>query len=184
MLTINDFACMQRILGKKAGENTRKLAYQEPPAQSPIECPECASQRVWKDGVRQTKHGDVQRYLCRCCGLRFSKPEQKRIVKFKVEKNIVFQSAEKLNSRSDFTQISVGHSDFAVKKALNDPSFSTREDVGSDVDSCESTTGKDINAFSLTVANAKVCDHRQSRSKKLGQSGSPTKTDCGGHKAI
>jgi len=36
-------------------------------------CPEYTSQRVWKDGVRYTRHGDVQRYLCRNCGYRFSK---------------------------------------------------------------------------------------------------------------
>ena len=35
-------------------------------------CPECTSQRLYKDGVRQTNSGDVQRYLCRECGHRFS----------------------------------------------------------------------------------------------------------------
>lgn len=37
-----------------------------------VQCPECASLRVWKDGVRQTIYGDVQRFLCRDCGFRFS----------------------------------------------------------------------------------------------------------------
>jgi len=37
-----------------------------------VQCPECTSQRLWKDGVRKTLQGDVQRYLCRDCGLRFS----------------------------------------------------------------------------------------------------------------
>lgn len=36
------------------------------------QCPECTSQRLYKDGVRQTNSGDVQRYLCRDCGYRFS----------------------------------------------------------------------------------------------------------------
>jgi integrase len=35
-------------------------------------CPECTSQRIWKDGIRNTVYGDVQRYLCRDCGYRFS----------------------------------------------------------------------------------------------------------------
>ena len=35
-------------------------------------CPECASQRVWRDGTRPTRYGDAQRYLCRSCGYRFS----------------------------------------------------------------------------------------------------------------
>ena len=37
-----------------------------------VQCPECTSQRLWKDGIRKTLQGDVQRYLCRDCGLRFS----------------------------------------------------------------------------------------------------------------
>lgn len=35
-------------------------------------CPECGSPRVWKDGIRETDVGRVQRYLCRDCGYRFS----------------------------------------------------------------------------------------------------------------
>ena len=35
-------------------------------------CPQCASQCYWKAGLRLTKHGDVQRYVCRECGHRFS----------------------------------------------------------------------------------------------------------------
>lgn len=35
-------------------------------------CPECSSTQVWKDGLRKTIHGDIQRYLCRNCGFRFS----------------------------------------------------------------------------------------------------------------
>jgi len=37
-----------------------------------IKCPSCNSQRIWKDGIRQTSKGEVQRYICRECGLRFS----------------------------------------------------------------------------------------------------------------
>ena len=35
-------------------------------------CPSCHSQLTWKDGVRRTNYGAVQRYLCRECGFRFS----------------------------------------------------------------------------------------------------------------
>ena len=37
-----------------------------------LQCPECTSQKLYKDGVRPTNSGDVQRYLCRECGYRFS----------------------------------------------------------------------------------------------------------------
>jgi len=35
-------------------------------------CPECNGSKVWKDGLRKTGKGYVQRYICRSCGLRFS----------------------------------------------------------------------------------------------------------------
>ena len=36
------------------------------------QCPQCSSQKTWKDGIRKTDFGDIQRYLCRECGSRFS----------------------------------------------------------------------------------------------------------------
>ncbi|MDH5690094.1 MAG: hypothetical protein OEY81_01520 [Candidatus Bathyarchaeota archaeon] len=41
-------------------------------AKSEVKCPECGSQRVWKDGIRYIRFGEVQRYLCRDCYYRFS----------------------------------------------------------------------------------------------------------------
>jgi transposase-like protein len=34
--------------------------------------PHCGSQKYFKDAVRQTGIGKIQRYLCRECGCRFS----------------------------------------------------------------------------------------------------------------
>jgi len=42
------------------------------PAMSTVECPSCRNERIWKDGIRHTRNGGVQRYLCRECGYRFS----------------------------------------------------------------------------------------------------------------
>jgi len=40
------------ILDKKAGsKNTGKSAEPKRPAQPPIKCPECGSQKIWKDGL-------------------------------------------------------------------------------------------------------------------------------------
>jgi len=36
------------------------------------ECPNCHSIKNWKDGVRETSFGSVQRFVCRECGSRFS----------------------------------------------------------------------------------------------------------------
>ena len=35
-------------------------------------CPECRSSRIWKDGLRYARNGEIQRYVCRECGHRFS----------------------------------------------------------------------------------------------------------------
>ena len=35
-------------------------------------CPECGSQRTWKDGLRYVQGTSVQRFICRSCGYRFS----------------------------------------------------------------------------------------------------------------
>ena len=42
-------------------------------------CPECRSSRVWKDGIRQTRYGEIQRYVCRSCGYRFSERKVKNL---------------------------------------------------------------------------------------------------------
>ena len=35
-------------------------------------CPECSSSKTWRDGLRYVQGTQVQRYLCRVCGYRFS----------------------------------------------------------------------------------------------------------------
>jgi len=47
---------------------------QQLPNQPQLRCPECGAgaARLYKDGLRRTVYGDVQRYLCRDCGYRFS----------------------------------------------------------------------------------------------------------------
>lgn len=35
-------------------------------------CPQCSSRLLFKDGLRYTSEGSVQRFLCRECGYRFS----------------------------------------------------------------------------------------------------------------
>lgn len=36
------------------------------------ECPECHSNRIWKAGMRETRSGSKQRFICRNCWQRFS----------------------------------------------------------------------------------------------------------------
>ena len=37
-----------------------------------VKCPQCRSMKNWKDGIRYTPTGEIQRYLCRDCYFRFS----------------------------------------------------------------------------------------------------------------
>ena len=42
-------------------------------------CPTCGSTRIWRDGLRKTGSGNVQRYLCRNCYHRFSDTNHKNL---------------------------------------------------------------------------------------------------------
>ena len=57
---------------------TAKAAHTRAGSKQPVKCPECTSQRVYHDGIRHTNNGDVQRYLCKDCGYRFSNPSSTR----------------------------------------------------------------------------------------------------------
>jgi hypothetical protein len=37
-----------------------------------IRCPQCGCSKIFKDGIRRTNYGDVQRYICRYCAYRFT----------------------------------------------------------------------------------------------------------------
>lgn len=53
-------------------QHDRRIQRQPMTMKQPPACPECGSTRVWRDALRKTGQGPVQRYLCRDCGSRFS----------------------------------------------------------------------------------------------------------------
>jgi integrase len=60
------------IFGKEAGTKLGKSPSEEDAGASPL-CPQCKSQRVWRDAKRQNSFGyEIQRWYCRDCGRRFS----------------------------------------------------------------------------------------------------------------
>lgn len=69
-----------------------------------MNCPECGSDRLYKDGLRYTNEGQIQRYLCRECGYRFSENSYKecqtnsnrQICVLKKAKNLEPQAKAKL----------------------------------------------------------------------------------------
>jgi integrase/recombinase XerD len=68
--------CTKRL--NATGKSVQYEQAAQPPKQP--HCPECQSIMVYKDGWRQTTEGQVQRFICRHCGHRFSekKPLQKQ----------------------------------------------------------------------------------------------------------
>jgi hypothetical protein len=101
----------------------------------------------------RAENSQLQRCLLRGCFRKFSGCKQEHVIKLKINENVIFQSAEKFDSGSDFAKISISYCYLAAKKFLNDPSFPIREYVCSQAHSHESTIGKDINAFASTIVN-------------------------------
>ncbi len=106
-----------------------------------VKCPECGSQRTWKDGKRYVKGGEIQRYLCRSCGYRFSQP--------KVKVNVAGKRFENSNPRNKNSHGMVLGSDFSIQKVSDDLSFPSCEDVGSHVTPHASTVEKALNSLCL-----------------------------------
>jgi len=66
----------ESIFGKAGSSNYRKSAPDVRAASTSPHCPQCGSPRVWKDGIRDTDLGPLQRWICRNCGRRFSDPQR------------------------------------------------------------------------------------------------------------
>ena len=64
-----------RIFGKEAGSKNSESEHLRSSADVSPLCPQCGSNKLWRDGLRYSLFGDrIQRWLCRNCGLRFSDP--------------------------------------------------------------------------------------------------------------
>ena len=105
----------------------RKAILQQPentqgPAHEGICCPECGSAKVWKDGLRYTSRGAIQRYLCRSCGYRFSETQVKLNITSKLPERskVIFEPGNVHSSSLN-----------SVKESSDNAPFTVREDVGS-----------------------------------------------------
>jgi len=58
--------------GTILGSGPRLPVAQPSPHTTTVQCPQCGSPKTWKDGIRYTLYGEVQRYICRECSYRFS----------------------------------------------------------------------------------------------------------------
>ncbi len=130
-----------------------KSAHSKRPAKPPLCCPECGSTRVWKDGFRYTRQRDVQRFLCKLCGFRFSQT----LANIQVKVNISGQLLEQSNSGKNLLQSNVFQSDFPVKPTLEDSPFKSCEHVTSHTSSKQTITEKVLNTFADYNRERQVC---------------------------
>ena len=129
------------------GPRSLRAVSQDPRGNSFLVCPECGSNRLYKDGLRYNADGSVrQRWLCRACGFRFTEP--------KISVNVKGKGGKRLDSGSDLPEGRVGDSDFSVKECLNGFSLSLGEDVGSHG---LTTAGKELNNFLSYDSKRQVC---------------------------
>ena len=66
------------VLGRKQDADRKSVEsrLRQPPKQPKLKCPECTSERLYKDGFRYPEERiSIQRWLCRDCGFRFSDPQ-------------------------------------------------------------------------------------------------------------
>lgn len=123
-----------------------------------VKCPQCGSNRVWKSGLRYSKTGaEVQRWLCRDCGFRFSES----LVELEEKFDVLMQPGL-LQSRSDLAEGSVCDRNHSVKEPFNDCSFPFGENVESHA---VTIVGKSLNALRSHSCKRRVCD--SARSKNL-----------------
>jgi hypothetical protein len=74
-----------------------------------IEWHSCHSRKNWKDGVRETNFGSVQRFKCRDCGYRFS--EKSNIASWMnrgFQLSAILEEAKKLDTQAEIKTVCAG----------------------------------------------------------------------------
>ena len=93
-----------------------------------VKCPECGSNRLYRDGIRYLKDSStVQRWLCRNCGFRFSDTTSKLNVKV----NIPGQILKTSKSPNDLTHNVISDLSLPLKESVNGFPFLNGEYVTS-----------------------------------------------------
>lgn len=137
-----------------------------------VTCPECVSERVWRDGIRKTRRGDVQRWLCRDCGLRFSESNLEIPVKVHVAGKII----EVSEPGKDHMQASVFRADLALEKALDEGPLLLSEDVGSHASSPSGSVTERLNTLRFYNSSCRVCASETKAVKNLVKVETQTET--------
>ncbi len=132
---------------------SKKRVEKQGKSDQPLICPECGSSKTWKDGIRKTSTGSVQRLLCRGCGFRFSETTTQPQVKV----DVFSQSFKVLHSPTDLADQGVSSADLSLKEGSDYFPFSSCKDVASQGPSQITTVEKDLNTFPLYNSDRRVC---------------------------
>jgi integrase/predicted RNA-binding Zn-ribbon protein involved in translation (DUF1610 family) len=133
---------------------------------SRVQCPQCGSVKLYKDGMRCTAEGPVQRFLCRDCGFRFSES--------KIKLDISSQTSETLDSRKHNHKQGIVTVKHAVKETFDNLPFFCSKDVGSHN---LSSVAKALYALPYSNSKRQVCESLTEGSKNL--SATETETVAG-----
>jgi integrase len=118
-----------------------------------LQCPQCNSERLYKDGLRYNKDGTArQRWLCRNCGLRFSKSS--------VKGNITGKISETLNSKKNYHKIRVASRNPSIDKVSDSLPFFFGEDVAPHN---LSIAEKDLNNLPFYNSKHQVCAQQDAK---------------------
>jgi len=152
----------RRILDRKRlkdGKLDESLEVQPQQLPDQPQCPQCNSVKIYKAGIRTTRRGEVQRFLCRVCGFRFSEGRLKSGQKLNItRKSRLFQPS------SDLAKSSVRDWDLSAQKVLDNGSFAFGEDV---VAHTVTVTGKGLNNLRSHSCKRQVCESLTGNSKNL-----------------
>lgn len=160
-------------LEAEPGTNTSNTSNKEAPtSQAQLKCPQCASQLLWKDGLRHLRGGKIiQRYLCRSCGFRFSESS----LKPQVELDVFSDSSKLLHPILEPSKDWVGEANLTVEEALDSPSLGWCEDVGPQAASTplKAVVAQPLNTLPCYSSTRRVCapegGAKNSASQRLGR---------------
>lgn len=116
-----------------------------------LRCPSCGCQRIWKDGIRYVRESQVQRYLCRSCGYRFSETQ--------IKVNVTSQVRKLHHSDPDPPKDDVIPVNLFFKKSTDSLPFPWRENIRSQVKATpqRAVIAQDLNALPSYISSCRVC---------------------------
>jgi integrase/predicted RNA-binding Zn-ribbon protein involved in translation (DUF1610 family) len=122
-------------------------------------CPECGSEKFFKDGIRKLSNGEKkQRFLCRFCGFRFTEPNK--------NVNVARKVGETFDSGQNNHEVRVTPRDCSIKKISDGSPLAFSENVSSHSSSDISIVEKHLNSLPYYNSNYQLCAIKK-EAKKL-----------------